>query len=467
MTTHLTRATVALAAASFLLCTPSAAQTPGEAVPNMRSPEDCVKQEDTTCKDALDKCVMAAVADACTTCATERKRCGEGVAPKCADEKKRLDELRARWLDWRNHLTLRADEKDQLGPATAVGDDGFAAQLHYLSISLDTVYLRNLPGLMPGSTVVIGLEIQGLLPQGRVLKTVLGTLPSTGLDGVLKGDNLLQATVPVVYPGQNLTVTLHVQSVSADEVPNIAGRLAGAGSMLLRIDPRAATAVSMAGSLFASVLGAFRSSGGTWRYAFTLYPPESIYRDKPQVVLMPGRSVFMLMPPSNAPEELKKVPGAVVGNKLKLQGNRVVYRDSGDDFTLLPYLIFNMSRSHRSFDEGTELRMLIRTMESMHQTGGHESALETLRNVAAAIAQADYLTQNEKNLEMALLPVRKAKLEAALAKQKGDSAEQGRCLKRYVAELTRVLTEFKTILLPAEMQEHTRGLKRAQRDLEP
>jgi hypothetical protein len=362
-------------------------------------------------------------------------------------------------IDWRNHQSLRSAGKGHKNVTMShvdpneVVDNAISRDLHYVTIALDSVFFRNLPGIMSGATVVFGFEVQGVLPGGKSIKTVFEPIKSVGENSHLAMDNLT-VIQPFLYTGQNMTITLYFQAVEEGESVNIAGRIQGAAGLLKKLNPMADIAVNTAKSLFTSILGAFRKKEMQWKYSFTLYPADSVYRDKPELLFLAGRHILVATPPSTAPKALRqKVNFKVLTTQIKMRGNRLVWKESDEEYTETPYIILNITRYKRYPAEETELRKVIKQVESLYETGAYERALEQLRNVGAAIADDKIITQNEKNLERALMDYRKAKIEAGIAKQKGDNAEFIKQNELQVKFLNTLQTEFKDILEPAEFKD--------------
>jgi hypothetical protein len=362
-------------------------------------------------------------------------------------------------IDWRNHTSLRSSGTGHKGVTMShvepdeVLKNAISRDLHYVTIALDSVFFRNLPGIMSGATVVFGFEVQGVLPKGASIKTVFEPIKSVGENAHLAMDNLT-VIQPFLYTGQNMTVTLYFQAVAEEESMNIAGRIQGAAGLLKKLNPMVDTAVNTAKSLFTSIIGAFRKKEMQWKYSFTLYPADSVYRDKPELLFLAGRHILIATPPTSAPEALrKKVNVRVLTKELGLRGNRLIWKSSDEEYTETPYIILNITRYKRYPAEETELRKLIKQVESLYETGAHERALEQLRNVGAAITEDKIITQNEKNLERSLMDLRRAKIEAAVAKGKGDNAEFLKKCQEQVKYLDAIKKEFAEILEPAEIKD--------------
>lgn len=380
-------------------------------------------------------------------------------------------------IDWRNHQSLRSTGqggKDVTAAHVDPTETGnvISNNLHYVTIALDSVFFRNLPGIMSGATVVFGFEIQGVLAGGKSIKTVFEPIKSVGENSHLAMDNMT-VIQPFLYLGQNMTITLYFQAVAEEESLNISGRISGAAGLLKKLNPMAETAINTAKSLFTGIMGAFRKKEMQWKYSFTLYPSDSTYKDKPELLFLAGRHILVATPPSNGPKALReKVNYKILTTKLGLRGNRLVWKESDEEYTETPYIILNITRYKRYPTDETELGKITKQVDSLFETGAYDRALEQLRNVGAAIADDKVITANEKNLNRAMMDFRKAKIEGAIAKQKGDAAEALTKMKEQVKLLNNIKKEFcedakakpnDCLLEPAEIKDYDFQISRLER----
>ena len=205
-------------------------------------------------------------------------------------------------MDWKSHSSFRSYGKDlklaHIDPNETL-HGVVNANLHYINLAIDSVFVRNLPGLM-GQSVAVGLEITGALPNGKAIQTVIELKEGTGEHSFLSFDNLA-VVEPFLYTGQNLTLALHFRAVAKDEVQHLKGRLAGAGDSVKKINPAKFAALETGVDLFRSVMSAFTKRELNWKYQFTLYPADSVYRDKPEMLLTAARHILLIGPPPGAP----------------------------------------------------------------------------------------------------------------------------------------------------------------------
>jgi hypothetical protein len=366
-------------------------------------------------------------------------------------------------IDWRNHINLRSagagNKKVALSQVEAneVVENAISRDLHYVTISLDSVFFRNLPGIFSGATVVLGFEIQGILPAGKAIKTVFEPKKSVGRDSFLAMDNLT-VIQPFLYTGQNITMTLHFKAVKDEDTPNINGMISGAANLLKKLNPIADTIVDTAKNIFTKIFSGLSMKELEWKYSFTLYPADSVYRDKPELLFLAGRYILVATPPTSASEALrKKVNMRTLTTELKLRGNRLVWTTGNEDeYTETPYIVLNVTRYKRYPAEDTELRKAVKKVDNLYETGALENALENLKNVGAEIINDKVITQNEKNLERSLMDLRKAKIQAAMAKSKNSADEEKKFNQEQIKHLDNILKEFggpQGILEPYEVKD--------------
>jgi hypothetical protein len=356
-------------------------------------------------------------------------------------------------IDWRDHASFRTSRSDlslaHVGPQEAV-ENAISRNLHYASIALDTVFFRNLPGLS-GATVALGVEIYGPRPDGRPIKTVLDVQTASSGEAFLSFDNVALIE-PFLYTGRNITISLHFKALAKNTAQHVRGRLAGAGDLVKKLNPSAAGALDLAGSLFDSVIGAFFGAGQEYKYTLTLYPADSVYRDKAEMLFTATRHVLISVPPPGAPPEYHGLIPSRIMPLLKLRGNRLVYKSSGEEYRSTPYIILNVTRFKRYPKEDTELRQVARRVDSAIEQGNYRYARENLPNLAIAINNDPVITQQEKDLERSWLEIRSARIAAreAESREKFESAIQERV--KQVRYLVGVKKYFRQILEPFELK---------------
>jgi hypothetical protein len=356
-------------------------------------------------------------------------------------------------LDWKSHASFRSMGKSlslaHIDPDEAV-EGVVSANLHYLTIAIDSVFVRNLPGLFKRS-VALGLELTGILPSGKAIQTVLDVKQGVGEHSFLSFDNVALIE-PFLYTGQNLTIAIHFRAIPEVEVQHMRGRLAGAGDLVKKIDPAKFAALETGVDLFKSIMGGFSTQQRSWRYQFTLYPADSIYRDKPEMLLTAARHILLMLPPSNAPSDLRALrPDRLIG-LLKMRGNRLVWAHDEKDYAETPYIVLNITRYKRYPKNDTELRKLAAKTEEFIEQGNLDGAKAMLPQLGAAISNDTIITAQEKNLERSWKDYDEARIEAKLAKRNGDKQAEIQTIERQIRLLSHMRTQFSRILYPYEVK---------------
>jgi hypothetical protein len=357
-------------------------------------------------------------------------------------------------VDWKNHASYRSMGKDlklaHIDPDEVV-EGVVSSNLHYMTVALDSVFVRNLPGLF-GHSVALGLELTGILPGGKSIQTVLEVKDGVGEHGFLSFDNVA-VIEPFLYTGQNLTIALHFRAVPKDEVQHLRGRLAGAGDLVRKIHPARFAALETGVDLFKSIMGAFMKKELSWKYQFTLYPADSVYRDKPELLLTAARHILLMMPPPNAPSELRQLRPDKVIDFLRMRGNRLVWAHNEKEYTETPYIVLNITRYKRYPAPDTELRKVARKLDEFIEQSNFDAARAMLSQLGVAINSDPIITAQEKNLERSWKDLREARIGAAQAKKDNNYPDELRQIERQLRLLSHIRTQFTKILYPYETKD--------------
>ena len=354
-------------------------------------------------------------------------------------------------ISWSNHISFRSYGKglhlSHIDPdETIVGR--ISRKMHYVSIALDSVFFRDLPGLFQRD-VVFGFEIRGAGP--KAIKTILEVTEAAGEHAFLSVDNaaVLQ---PFLYEGRNMEIVLWFKSTAKDSVGAIKGQMAGAGDMLKKLNPLASVGIELAGNIFSSVMGAVVKQEQSWKYQFTLYPVDSTYKDKPELLFTAGRHILLSMPPANAPKPYRFLKPANLIKYLGMRGNRLIWNHNEEEFNELPYIILNITRYKRYPAEDTPLKKMVSEVIRAYENGNLDMARGNLKNVRGLIFEDKVITQREKNLEQLWTEFREAQIDTAQAEKDQNKDKQ---LEGYIGQLKflhDILAGFPEILEPFEIK---------------
>ncbi|MBI3073928.1 MAG: hypothetical protein HYY84_17615 [Deltaproteobacteria bacterium] len=356
-------------------------------------------------------------------------------------------------VDWKNHIAFRSTgAKLELSTweANELATTAINTNLNYVAISIDSVFFRDLPGML-GADVALGFEITGVLGEGRTIKTVLDTRKSVGEYAFLNFDNLV-ALEPFLYRGENVTLNFHFTAVPAAESTFLKAQLQGpAGDALKRINPMKYVGVEQGMNMFSSIFG-FRAK--SWTYGTTMFPADRIYRDKPDLLFAAGRHVLIAVPPANAPPKYRHLKPHVLFKTLKLRGNRLVSIANEEEFTGLPYVVINITRYKRYPKTDTPLRSAVANIDKHIEQGSPELALATLKGLGALINEDPYITATEKNLERSLMNWREERIKTMLAKKNDAKDEEALHIRKELDLLLFSLNEFRLVLEPFEIDNY-------------
>jgi hypothetical protein len=358
-----------------------------------------------------------------------------------------------RGIDWQHHISLRTRGEGlalgKLDPRELI-EGKVSRNLHHVGLSLETVFVRDLPGVAAKDHLVLGMEAHGVLPDGRVLKTVADVRPCTDESALVFFENPFSLQ-PFLYTGQSITVTLSFQAVSAAEASNVRGKMAGGGDQIKKLNPKAGEALETARQLFGSVLGTSTAASRIWKFSFTLHPADGLIRDKPESLLTAARHILLALPPPHGPASLKHLRPELLMEKLKLRGGRVVWED-GREYTDAPYVILNVSRFKRNPATDSELAKVKGQLERALADSNFDRAGGVLSSMDAAIARDEMLSSTEKNLERSWKEFWERHLHAARALQRGEKAAALKSRSRQLRTLLRLKELFRNILEPFELQ---------------
>ena len=422
---------------------------------------DCASRGAAQCSEAATRpalCLaVAAGPPALAACDRDASGCSEHMAQSCRHEDERRRAVaESRWERWTSHVLFRPGQGGALDAALDRDAAAISRNLHYLAISLEMVNLKNLVGFYPFAPVVLGVEVKGLLASGRVLRTVLPPTRTQGADAQVTL-RLPVAFRPLLYTGQNVTLTVEVQGLPEGEYPDVAARVLAAQPLLQPFDPLRAETLAAGEQLFTSVLGPRREGMPSWRYSLTLYSADLAYRDKPDQLLLLGRAVVVMTPPSSAPAVLReRVNHQTLARYLVLRDERLVDRLTGEAFTEAPYLLVRFDRYERYPLPGLPLRQLAAQADASLEAGSLAPALKLVDELVVALNDDQVLSLHEKRLLRSFNELRRARVRERLAAAGNDRAERVARL-REVAQLAAGLRQdFPTLLSAAEQESLTR-----------
>lgn len=370
-------------------------------------------------------------------------------------------------IQWKNHMAFRSygksitlsqiDPKEQLHGA-------IRANLDYVSVALDSVFFRDLPGMV-GRQVAFGLELLGALPDGTPVKTVMDLAEPRGDNAFLSFNNAVMVK-PFLYTGRNITIRLHFKTVARSAAANVMGRIQAAQDSLKTIEPTSMAGRDLGLALFSTVMPVFSKKEQHWKYQFTLYPAESTMRDKPEMLFTAARHILICLPPANAPGAYKAIKPRLLLRMLNLQGNRLVWKQSRRAYTTTPYIVLNVVRYRRYPSSATRLKQLVKKVDDLTENGNYKLALAGIANLGAAINEDRVITETEKNLQRAWQDYRQARVRMLMEKREalqqgtagndaGARLAEGRVLKQVLAQLRYlgdIRSQFAQVLYPYEVK---------------
>jgi hypothetical protein len=356
-------------------------------------------------------------------------------------------------VDWRYYAPFRVIGQERavspVDPAE-IHYAGVAPKLHYVSITLDSVFFRNLPGTV-GREVALGVELSGALP-GDV-KVVSEPVAAKGPNGFIFIERPF-AIDPFLYRGVPLRLTLTFRDIGPAESKNLKGRLAALGLLAgaaRKIVPDAVDKIKVFSEQFESFMGKAHKDK-LFTYTFSLYPSdmEGVRQD---LVVTGGRHVFIGIPATDSPKFIKKVKPADLVYKLRLAGRRLEWRHDNTEYTESPYIMLSVIRYKRYPAEETALRQAVKKVDRFIEEGNWKLARSGLANIGTALLEDKTITQMEKNLEQAWKDVRAAKIDAGEAAAQGDKEALLQAYMKQLKLFGYIAKDFQQILEPAEVKD--------------
>jgi len=353
---------------------------------------------------------------------------------------------------WKNHFNFRTKGKQHvltyIDPSESV-TGVIQRHLHYASVALDTVYFRDLP-TSGGSWVAFGCEIAGVLPNGRILRTVFDIQKSKNGSVLFSNLPVLQ---PFLYRGRNITITLHFWSIPSELLSKLRGRLQSARQSTTRFDIMNQHAIEVARELFQFVSGSVYQREKHWLYRLTLYPVDGSMRDKPDLLFTAARHIMIAVPPAEAPSSYHIFRPHRIYKKLMLQGTRLASKATGTLYTGTPYIVLNITRYRRYPRSDTKVKTIERKIDNLIEHGEYAFARGFLYPLGQAIINDPVITQDEKNLAKMWKEFRAARIEAGIAKKKKDRKSELSQLISQFGLLSQIKYHFLKCLEPAELKD--------------
>jgi hypothetical protein len=359
-------------------------------------------------------------------------------------------------IEWTRHMALRAYGKglalSEIDPDEQV-KAAVRPQLDYVSVSVERVFFKDVPVALSGS-VAVGLEVTGLAPGNRAVKTVLG-VKSIGASREVRFDEAI-ALQPTLYTGREVTISLHFRRMPGSHTQAALGRVQGSWDLLRKIDPALPATLDQPLNIFQQVMeGPATAKEPLWSYQTTFIPFGAI-RDKPDRIFTAARHILVLLPPSNTSGAWGRLKPSDIPKFLKVEGGRLLWRHTGREYEATPHIIVNVRR-YRRYPRETEVEKFLRRADVLYEQGpaGGFFLLGriALMSAAEALVHDRILTSQEKNLVREWLQFRHRRYDSDEARSKSD---KNRELENYYAQIRSlgvIRQEFGKILYPFEVKD--------------
>jgi len=360
-------------------------------------------------------------------------------------------------IDWQRHLAVRAYgsglQLSEIDP-DEMAKAAVRPQLDYVSLSVERVFFREVPGALTGAGAV-GLEVTGRAPGDRPVKTVLG-VKSIRADRTIQLDETI-AIQPTLYTGRNVGISLHFRRIPGKEAQNALGRIQGVSDLLKKIDPSLPRTLETGLSIFQQVIeGPATAKEPLWTYQTTFLPASGAIRDKPDRIFTAARHILILLPPAGTAGAWGKLTPDALRRYLRVDGNRLVWRHTGLDYEATPYIMLNVRR-YRRYPKETEVEKHLRRADVLYEQGPRQGFFMlgriALMNAAEAAVKDQVLTSEEKNLIREWIQFRHRRFDAEEARAKADKKTQLEHQYGQIRALGVIRQEFQKILYPFEVRD--------------
>jgi hypothetical protein len=340
--------------------------------------------------------------------------------------------------------------------ADAVQVHGVRPKLHYVTLAIRSIFLRDVVGLRAGDWVRVGVRIDGA--ELRPWKVPVGAEEVAGDHRFVSIEDPLRLG-PFFYEGRPLRVEI-VLALGRRETLAAAGRTRSIQPMV--VDPTATDAEAQRGRTSRAYEPVFDALYRREHPSFsvTLNPPEPAGRASASRPfqrgrlgtaithhggpspgpLVAGRHVFLAAPAADAPKRVRAVtperlaPWLYVGAR----GLRLRWTHSREEFTETPYVVIDVERHARH--PGGDHR-LTQAMERLRTlvSENHPDARAQLQQTRQLIHRAPVVTRAERNLALFRCDLLDAELDRVAAKVRGDARAQYDASLRQAQVLTKVL----------------------------
>ena len=342
-------------------------------------------------------------------------------------------------IDWHNYISFQSrggQLKEIAVSTTGSSRNAVRAGVDYVSISLDKIFLRNLPGVF-GTRLVLLMTFKGV--GDKPIKYPFGPI-DVDEHGYVTVDGL-EVLSPFLYRGDTISITLEMHIIPKNKLKEMNVLLSEVKSTAAKINVAAVKVIDFASGMFSKVANLLHRKY-VWRYRFSLVSQEQTRPDKDEMYFAGTRYVIAAIPPAFVKEpRLKNINALSIKQQLKFQGNRLTWKNDRE-YLDTPYIILNVRRLAGTSRSTSKMTKALNDIKVDIVAGNHEEARKKLRAFEAEIYRNAVMTEHQKQLMM--LWRRYYSMEIKVRKnkeQQKDKAELG-ARNRQVRILKRMLRRF-------------------------
>lgn len=360
---------------------------------------------------------------------------------------------------WQSHRALRAQAANgRLGHVDAkeLLDRKIRSGIDYLTLRLDSVFLRDLPGSKAGKILLLGVEIEGLLePQAdgvhRVIKLVAPEMHRCEDDVCASAFRHVMRLRPLRYSGRPITLTLVARLAGDDEARSFAARLDGLRDLVRNLDPLKPKQLETARRLFDATIDAAGRSSANWRYEVTLHPSDGPLGADLGAMLTASRHVLVAVRPIQLSAAKRATIRDVQPEELALKDHGLYWADGQRPYSETPYLVLDVGRAHRDPDRTARMKSYFDRLETLFESN-LAATKSQLNLLGLTLANDTEISVPERHLYRSLGEEWKERLAVAQAMQASDAAAERKHLEAQYALLIVLRERFEPILDAGERQ---------------
>lgn len=341
--------------------------------------------------------------------------------------------------------------------ANLVADEAVTSN-DYLSLDVRRVFFRNLPGIIPPTNVMVSAEVHGLLPGGRVYKTVL-SFTEVKENSFLELEDVA-LTPPVRFQGRDIEVILDIVPMAPDEAQAAKDYFGKAKEALGRYTTVSGAFIDLAGGVVEHIVTKLTRPKHIFQYRVGFKAYEDHVGDASPLLFV-RRGTFLLVATPPQGEDLAWAEGYVDRKYLE---DHLCYRDPAlsdahynQPYFTTPYLVLNIDGRSRFVGNPLEFKTAYaEAQRHLDIAGDPDEAYVALQKAKVhLLEEGPALSQRELNYHQEAMAVFEQRLVLAKGRATGTgSSRQQVAWAKYLLDRLKTLSgKYDRFLTAAERDE--------------